>query len=78
MDAATSYVLALPLCCDALAAWVWGDAAWLTRRADWDWQHAPVNIYELHSGSWMRHPDGKPYLWRELAERVVHFAVAQG
>jgi len=57
---------------------VWGDADWMARRAAWDWQHAPVNIYELHPGSWMRHPDGKPYLWRELAERLVPYAVEQG
>jgi len=57
---------------------VWGDAEWLARRAAWDWQHAPVNIYELHPGSWMRHPDGKPYLWRELAGRLVPYAVEQG
>ncbi|MGB4228183.1 MAG: 1,4-alpha-glucan branching protein GlgB, partial [Candidatus Dechloromonas phosphoritropha] len=57
---------------------VWNDAAWLAKRAAWDWQHAPVNIYELHPGSWMRHPDGKPYLWRELAERLVPYAVDQG
>ena len=56
----------------------WADEDWLKRRAGWDWQHAPVNIYELHPGSWMRHPDGKPYLWRELAERLVPYAVEQG
>jgi 1,4-alpha-glucan branching enzyme len=26
----------------------------------------------------MRHPDGKPYLWRELAERLIPYAVDQG
>ena len=57
---------------------VWNDAAWLARRAEWDWQHAPVNIYELHPGSWMRHPDGRPYLWRELAERLIPYAVGLG
>ena len=56
----------------------WGDGDWLARRAAWDWQRAPVNIYEVHPGSWMRHPDGKPYLWRELAERLIPYAVAQG
>jgi 1,4-alpha-glucan branching enzyme len=56
----------------------WADDAWLERRAAWDWQHAPVNIYEVHAGSWMRHPDGKPYLWRELAERLIPYAVEQG
>ncbi len=56
----------------------WGDGDWLARRATWDWQRAPVNIYEVHPGSWMRHPDGKPYLWRELTERLIPYAVAQG
>ena len=57
---------------------VWADDAWLQARATWDWQQAPVNIYEVHAGSWMRHPDGTPYLWRELAERLIPYAVAQG
>jgi len=57
---------------------VWGDGEWLARRAAWDWQHAPVNIYEVHPGSWMRHPDGQPYLWRELAERLIPYAVEMG
>ncbi|HZX30050.1 MAG TPA: 1,4-alpha-glucan branching protein GlgB, partial [Rhodocyclaceae bacterium] len=56
----------------------WGDGGWLERRAGWDWLHAPVNIYEVHPGSWMRHPDNRPYLWRELAERLIPYAVDQG
>ncbi|WP_265946659.1 1,4-alpha-glucan branching protein GlgB [Dechloromonas sp. A34] len=56
----------------------WGDAAWLEKRAAWDWQHAPLNIYEVHAGSWMRHLDGRPYLWRELAERLIPYAVDHG
>ena len=62
----------------APAAHVWHDADWLARRAGLDWLHAPFNIYEVHPGSWMRHPDGTPYLWREQAERLVPYAVAQG
>ncbi|MCL2523017.1 MAG: 1,4-alpha-glucan branching protein GlgB [Betaproteobacteria bacterium] len=60
---------------------VWGDGEWLARRATWDWQHAPVNIYEVHAGSWLRHPDdrdGRPYLWRELAERLIPYALEMG
>ncbi|HOY02341.1 MAG TPA: 1,4-alpha-glucan branching protein GlgB, partial [Zoogloea sp.] len=57
---------------------VWRDAVWMTRRAAWDWLHAPVNIYELHAGSWMRHPDGSPYRWPELAERLIPYALQQG
>ena len=39
------------------SAYAWNDADWLERRARWDWQHAPMSVYEMHIGSWMRHPD---------------------
>ncbi len=64
-------------CVAAPSQHVWRDAEWMARRAAWDWLHAPVNIYELHAGSWMRHPDGSPYRWPELAERLIPYAVQQ-
>lgn len=62
----------------APSAYAWGDGDWLARRAGWDWLRAPMNIYEVHPGSWMRHPDNRPYLWRDLAERLIPYAVEQG
>ncbi|MRD72539.1 1,4-alpha-glucan branching protein GlgB [Rhodocyclus tenuis] len=56
----------------------WNDAAWLRRRAQTDWLHAPMSIYEVHAGSWMRHPDGRLYSWRELAARLIPYALEQG
>lgn len=32
----------------------WTDHKWIKKRADIDWIHSPVNIYELHLGSWKR------------------------
>jgi 1,4-alpha-glucan branching enzyme len=55
------------------STYAWNDAAWLARRAQWDWQHAPMSIYEIHPGSWMRHPDGSFYGYREMAERLVPY-----
>jgi 1,4-alpha-glucan branching enzyme len=52
------------------STYAWRDADWLERRSRWDWQHAPLSTYELHAGSWMRHPDGRFYGYRELAERL--------
>ncbi len=52
----------------------WGDQAWLEARAKLDWLHAPMNVYEIHAGSWRRHPDGRFYNWRELAEVLVPYA----
>ena len=55
------------------AAHEWRDEAWLQRRAEADWLHAPMSIYEVHPGSWMRHSDGSFYNYRELAERLVPY-----
>ena len=44
-------------------AYAWHDDAWLTARAETDHMHAPLNISEVHLGSWRRHgdePQGKP------------------
>ncbi len=56
----------------------WQDEAWITARGKRDWLRAPINIYELHAGSWMRHPDNRFYSWRELAARLVPYVVEQG
>ena len=44
-------------------AYVWHDDAWLARRHVADHLHEPLNIYEVHLGSWKRHgdePQGEP------------------
>ena len=51
----------------------WNDAEWLVRRARWDGLHAPLAIYEIHAGSWRRHPDGRCYTYRELAQHLVPY-----
>jgi 1,4-alpha-glucan branching enzyme len=56
----------------------WGDEAWMRRRAQWDWQHAPLSIYEVHLGSWRRHPDGRFYSYRELAAHLVPYVKDMG
>jgi len=56
----------------------WNDAEWLQRRAGWDWLHAPLSIYEVHAGSWRRHPDGRFYSYRELAGHLVPYVREQG
>ena len=43
--------------------YAWGDDAWLKYRRETDHMHQPLNIYEVHLGSWRRHgdePQGDP------------------
>ncbi|MDP2879169.1 MAG: 1,4-alpha-glucan branching protein GlgB [Sulfuricella sp.] len=62
----------------APAGHAWQDGAWLEKRKNLDWLHAPFNIYEIHAGSWRRHPDGRFYTWRELAESLVPYVKEMG
>ena len=44
-------------------AYVWGDEEWLAHRSQNGHMHEPLNIYEVHLGSWKRHgdePQGEP------------------
>ncbi|ABI59542.1 1,4-alpha-glucan branching enzyme [Nitrosomonas eutropha] len=56
----------------------WQDNDWMVQRAGWDWLHAPVNIYELHVGSWKRHPDGSFYSYQELADHLIPYLQEMG
>ncbi|MBS5500981.1 MAG: 1,4-alpha-glucan branching protein GlgB [Collinsella stercoris] len=46
-----------------ISGYPWKDATWLRRRAGRDIMKSPLNIYEVHLGSWKRHgnePQGEP------------------
>lgn len=50
----------------------WTDEAWLRYRAETNWKKSPINIYEVHLGSWMRGDiEGLDYEkdWREVDKR---------
>ncbi len=56
----------------------WQDDKWLKKRSEWDWLHGAINIYEVHAGSWRRHPDGRFYSYRELATDLVPYVKSMG
>ncbi|MEQ8662633.1 MAG: 1,4-alpha-glucan branching enzyme, partial [Gammaproteobacteria bacterium] len=56
----------------------WDDAHWLTRRGRWDWQHAPLSIYEVHLGPWRRGADAGFLDYRTLAHALVAHVRALG
>jgi 1,4-alpha-glucan branching enzyme len=49
----------------------WDDVAWMRERHHRFALDAPVSVYEMHLGSWRRHPDGRRYTYRELAPLLV-------
>jgi len=65
----------------------WTDENWITYRNNIDYIHSPLNIYELHLGSWARgripeldsslweeHKSEEPFLnYREIAQLLVNY-----
>src|SRR5437660_8820390 len=54
----------------------WGDREWMANRAGRNSLRAPISIYEVHLGSWMRVPEehNRPLTYRETAPRLAEYA----
>ena len=56
----------------------WGDGAYLRKSAARDPLRSPMNIYEVHLGSWKQHEDGSFYTYTELAAELVPYCADMG
>ena len=65
-----------------LDGYAWRDEGWMQyRKTHFTREHLmrePINVYELHAGSWKRHGDGRPYSYRELAAELVVYVKQMG
>lgn len=61
-----------------LSGFVWQDQSWLTQRLDSGFVNQPLNIYEVHPGSWKLNSDGSFYSWLQLAAELVPYAAGMG
>ena len=52
--------------------YVWGDKDYMKKRPD-ALAARPINIYEMHLGSWRQHPDGNFFTYREIAMDLVDY-----
>jgi 1,4-alpha-glucan branching enzyme len=56
----------------------WTDSPWMAARTGRDARREPMAIYEVHAGSWKRHPGGRFYTWDELADSLIPYVVDLG
>ena len=65
-----------------ISAFSWSDKEWMDKREkNPDTYTRPMAIYEVHPGSWMRHPgrnDDGFYSYRELAHALTKYVVDMG
>ncbi len=58
--------------------YLWQDSAWQRQNSRNPHASRPVNIYELHVGSWRKYPDGKPFSYKKLAEELIPYVKDMG
>ena len=58
----------------------WIDKAWMDQRLKWDHKEKPMSIYEVHIGSWRKHPEDEDgfYNYREFAKEIVKYVHNMG
>ena len=56
----------------------WGDGAWRAGRASAPVDRSPLNIYEVHLGSWRRRENGDFYDYRSLAHDLADYVADLG
>ncbi len=56
----------------------WTDDAWVKARGAQNVYKSPVNIYEVHAGSWKQYDDGNFYSYRALADELVPYVKKMG
>lgn len=56
-----------------LSGYKWKDQAWMKHRANWNPYTSPINIYEMHLGSWRRHEDGEMLRYEEIADALIPY-----
>ncbi len=61
-----------------LSDYDWKDAKWQKAKACQNILEKPVNIYEIHFGSWKQHEDGNFLTYREMADELVPYVKNMG
>ena len=56
----------------------WNDRRWMGAAAKRNPYESPMNIYEVHAGSWRRYEDGNFFSYRKLAEELIPYVKDMG
>ena len=56
----------------------WNDQAWYQHKKEKPHYNQPVNIYEVHLGSWRRYADGNVFSYDKLADELIPYIKVMG
>ena len=61
-----------------LGNYQWNDSLWITERNGKNIYQSPLNIYELHIGSWIRKKKNVVYNYRDIADKLIKYVKKMG
>ena len=61
-----------------LSGFAWHDEAWQEAQKKTDVINGPMNIYEMHAGSWKTKGEKVPYNYSELADQLIPYIKEMG
>ena len=61
-----------------LSGYDWQDEDWIEKRQNSNHYCEPMNIYELHAGSWRRYKDGNVFSYEKLADELIPYVKSMG
>ncbi len=61
-----------------IGGYEWGDKTWQKQKAAQGVYDRPINIYEVHAGSWRRYADGNTFSYEKLAQELIPYVVDMG
>ena len=56
----------------------WQDDEWQEKKKTYNPYQSPINIYEVHPGSWKKKETGEFYTYKELAEELIPYVSHMG
>lgn len=59
-------------------SFIWDDHAWRRTKAHQNQNKHPLNIYEVHAGSWKLHDDDRPYTMKDLTNTLIPYVKKMG
>ena len=61
-----------------LEGYDWHDEDWLKQKCDHPHYEQPVNIYEVHAGSWRKYADGSVFSYDKLGDELIPYVKDMG
>ena len=59
-------------------SYTWHDEKWIDSRTKTEPYDKPINIYEMHFGSWKRKDDGSNYSYTEMIDELIPYVKSMG